>query len=418
MKKFKIIAVLCSTMMFINQGMLLSNAETVDDNAEVIISDTSEKLYTISYNTNGGNGKITQNEPSPAGESVKLSVWALQKEGYAHTGWTDGENVYERGEIIEMPEKNLALKAVWTRLYTLSYEDFSYLVEKLPLSDATVVPGTEIYLPNYALFKGEARFNGWLVNGVYHEPLSYFTMPEEDVYIEISWSEPLEFTYYSGDVEGCIGADKVTFTKYGGFKFQLSDSTRLARLGYKLTGWYDADEDVSYDLEDTYCMPDKNKIIYAIWTPIKVAVSFLSSEGSGSMERQIIDYDSIITLPECKFVNDGYKLLGWNLKGNYYEPESKFQIKIDKMGEALKFNAVWIEEDINPGDINLDGSCDLTDLTLLSLHILKDREITDENILKNADVRRDDAINLADLAYYRQYLTGAKILLGMKGESE
>lgn len=49
------------------------------------------------------------------------------------------------------------------------------------------------------------------------------------------------------------------------------------------------------------------------------------------------------------------------------------------------------------GDVNLDGSVDLTDLTTLALYILHDIELEGQ-ALKNADVKADTKIDLADLA--------------------
>ena len=56
------------------------------------------------------------------------------------------------------------------------------------------------------------------------------------------------------------------------------------------------------------------------------------------------------------------------------------------------------------GDINLNGTIDVTDLTELSLYLLGDRELT-ENQQKSADVDSDGAVTLADLARLQQYLS-------------
>ncbi len=56
------------------------------------------------------------------------------------------------------------------------------------------------------------------------------------------------------------------------------------------------------------------------------------------------------------------------------------------------------------GDINNDGSVDLTDLTELSLALIGDRKMTDEELLR-ADVDRSGRTDLADLAHLRQYLS-------------
>ena len=56
------------------------------------------------------------------------------------------------------------------------------------------------------------------------------------------------------------------------------------------------------------------------------------------------------------------------------------------------------------GDLNSDGIVDVTDLTELSLALLGDRNLS-ENQKKAADVDDDGAVTLADLARLRQYLS-------------
>ncbi len=56
------------------------------------------------------------------------------------------------------------------------------------------------------------------------------------------------------------------------------------------------------------------------------------------------------------------------------------------------------------GDINGDGEADLSDLTLLSLHLVGDKFIP-KKVLKAADVYNDGEVNIADLAHFKQYIS-------------
>ncbi|MBQ9981041.1 MAG: cellulose 1,4-beta-cellobiosidase [Oscillospiraceae bacterium] len=67
--------------------------------------------------------------------------------------------------------------------------------------------------------------------------------------------------------------------------------------------------------------------------------------------------------------------------------------------------------DFTYGDINADGEVDLTDLTYLSLYLMKDRTLTG-NALKAADVYGDGDVNLADLAHFKQYICQDPVTLG------
>lgn len=49
------------------------------------------------------------------------------------------------------------------------------------------------------------------------------------------------------------------------------------------------------------------------------------------------------------------------------------------------------------GDINGDRKTELTDLTELSLYLIGDKELSDDELLR-ADVNSDEKVDLADLA--------------------
>lgn len=49
------------------------------------------------------------------------------------------------------------------------------------------------------------------------------------------------------------------------------------------------------------------------------------------------------------------------------------------------------------GDINGDSKTELTDLTELSLYLIGDKELSDDELLR-ADVDSDEKVDLADLA--------------------
>ena len=419
MCRFKLIAVLCAVVLSANMYAVSGSAYAEETSAEVTVSDSKEEvLYSIEYDKNGGTGTLTQNLPSAEGSEVKLSVWALKREGYAHIGWTDGENTYERGETITMPAHDLKLTAVWKKLYTITYEDFSAIGYDIPLSDGTVVPGTEVYLPNYAMFNGDAKFNGWLVNGEYYEPRSTFIMPEEDVHVTADWLSPVSFAYSAGDVDGVTSEPIIYTEKYPGAEYNTADAPPISRLGYKVGSWHIVGTEEYYSANDSYIIPDKDAVFEVVWTPIIIGVSFDANGGTGTMEREKHKHDTVTNISECLFEKEGYKLLGWQLRDEYYGPEAEYQVKIKKAGESLKFKAIWIDENENPGDINGDGVADLTDMTLLSLDIIGDYDITDENAKTNADVLKDGEVNLADLAYYKQFISQDKILLGLPSEGE
>ena len=65
------------------------------------------------------------------------------------------------------------------------------------------------------------------------------------------------------------------------------------------------------------------------------------------------------------------------------------------------------------GDLNADKQVDLTDLIMLSLHLLGDSELSD-NSLRYADVNGDGEVDILDLPYLRQYIMHDPVTLGPK----
>lgn len=419
MKNYRSLSLLCACAVVLGSvsSSALYAAETEEEDAVSVTESSSESdVFRVHYEKNGGTGRIEETEPVKAGEFVVLSPWALRKDGYSHTGWTDGEKTYKRGQKIEMPENDLYLKPTWKKVFFVRYEKLEPYGYATPFQDGTVSPGTEIYLPNLAMHNGDKQFNGWLINGVHYDPLSTFIMPEENVLVEVDWQVPIKLDYYAGDVDGVIGSSHYIVDKFAGYNINLSNNERLARVGYKLIGWYDPDEDKKYDLEASYMVPDRDVTMLAVWSPLKVSMKFNANGGTGKMSNQIEVFDTAANIKECTFTKEGYKLHGWLHDDEYYMPGETVHVKIAEIGEFMNFTAIWIEEDRNPGDLNRDGIIDISDMALLALHLVGDCEITDEKILDDADVEYDGVVDLSDLARFRQFLSHNKILLGMKGE--
>ncbi len=65
------------------------------------------------------------------------------------------------------------------------------------------------------------------------------------------------------------------------------------------------------------------------------------------------------------------------------------------------------------GDIDNNGKVEISDLTMLSLYMLQDITLTEEQ-LKAADVSFDKKINMADIATLTQFIKGDDITLGFR----
>ena len=84
---------------------------------------------------------------------------------------------------------------------------------------------------------------------------------------------------------------------------------------------------------------------------------------------------------------------------------------VDPLYISNKFNVEFLAaapdtvvSTVTTGDIDLNGTIDVTDLTELSLALIGDKELSDDQ-QKAADVDVDGAVTLADLARLQQYLS-------------
>lgn len=69
--------------------------------------------------------------------------------------------------------------------------------------------------------------------------------------------------------------------------------------------------------------------------------------------------------------------------------------------------------DILYGDVDLNGTADLTDLSKLSVYLMSKTGISSEGLLR-ADVEYDGIVDIADLAKLKQYVSKDKVTLGPK----
>ena len=72
--------------------------------------------------------------------------------------------------------------------------------------------------------------------------------------------------------------------------------------------------------------------------------------------------------------------------------------------KGIHFEERFITEIGDKGDLNIDTISDLTDLSILSLALIGDMDLTDEQ-KEQGDVDNDGSLTMADLAKLRQFLS-------------
>lgn len=88
--------------------------------ADVTLTAQWEKVYTVTYNLNGGSGDVPIQEARPEGGTFTIaSAEGITKEGYTFAGWSDGTKTYQPNEIYTISTADVILTAQWKTKWTL-----------------------------------------------------------------------------------------------------------------------------------------------------------------------------------------------------------------------------------------------------------------------------------------------------------
>ncbi len=104
--------------------------------------------------------------------------------------------------------------------------------------------------------------------------------------------------------------------------------------------------------------------------------------------------------------NEGYKAVGWKLSDGRIILDGNTGIKLTGPVSAEPIYEEISSNEPDPvisGDINGDKVTDLTDLTMLSLYLMRDLELTIPQITA-ADIDDSKEADIADLSYYKQFI--------------
>ena len=166
---------------------------------------------------------------------------------------------------------------------------------------------------------------------------------------------------------------------------------------------------------EDYTVPkDIQKILKGAFSSCKNLRSVTVQNGTEQLETYAFcDSDSLekVTLPSSVWIIERNFDNCPNLTV-YAEKTDKIEEYISKLGEKDFKNFVLTEKTEEPekkdkvttGDINADGKIDITDLSLLSLYLIGDKEFTDVQ-KQAADTDKNGKTELTDLATFRQFLS-------------
>ena len=222
---------------------------------------------------------------------------AIEKRGYTHTGWTDGESTYFTG--VWQTLKDVSLTPVWEIVnYTLSYDLDGGKLESVNPASYTVESDTfTLHEPTRFGY----TFQGWLREGG--------TQPVKNVVIEKGtigdaafaavWKgNPHTVTLNANGGNVGVGTLNVVFDT----AYTLPIPTRA---GYTFTGWYNG----AAKFSDGTWKRDEDIKLDAAWTANTYKINLNAAGGTVSSSSMTATYDAPFTLPTP--TRYGYTFTGW-----------------------------------------------------------------------------------------------------------
>ena len=276
---------------------------------------TTEAIYTIKFDGNGGVGSMEEIYTTPSKE-VQLISNSFTRIGYTFIGWNtevDGSGTTYYNEQNISIDSDLTLYAQWTPIYTIT---FNANGGSGSMSSETVSSGSSVSLPANTFTRSGYEFVGWNTNadgsGVPYTNGQRIT-PSRNITLYAQWNKNEVYYTISFNSNGGSGTMYSTEVQEG-VNYTLPANT-FSRTGYTFIGWNTNvnGNGTSYNDKHTI-MVRGNLTLYAQWKKIEVyyTITFNANGGSGSMSSQTVSAGTSFYLPINTFTRSGYEFVGWN----------------------------------------------------------------------------------------------------------
>ncbi|WP_294531790.1 InlB B-repeat-containing protein [uncultured Pseudoflavonifractor sp.] len=331
------------------------------------------QLYYVTYDANGGTGRVTDENGYMAGQSfTPKSGDSLTREGYTFVGWSTDKNAVEADSSFAIPAEggDVTLYAVWkadepaVKNYILQYyyKDNNTLVsfdsQSYEEGQTAVVIDREPTLPGYT-------FTGWNTDlygaGTAYKAGDEIVMTDNvSLYAQWTWNgtEPEPDTYtvtyvWVGDIPA--GVTLPASASYAA-DTEVTVAPAPAQVeGYTFSGW-------SCDLvtirDGKFIMPPQDVYLLGVWTkdggtepePNTYTITF-KTEAGGTINGGTADvtgtYSEGAAFPErpTTAANSGYVFDGW-----YDESGNKVTEWPATVTASATYTARWTEESTGPID--------------------------------------------------------------------
>ena len=349
--------------------MVMDNESIIDGKTSVLNFPTGAHTYIVprlSYDANGGEGEMEGNYSVMASDSAKAEVKAnsFTRPHYTFKNWNtqaDGEGTsYAAGDEPDLRD-NMTLYAQWTAdTYTIRYDANSENVSGT-MGDASASYDETVTLPESKFTAPEhMHFASWNTaadgTGTSYKPgqkvQSLSDKNNGTVTLYAQWTNDTYTIKYDANNKNASGTMSDTSATYD--ETVTLPENKFTASGYaEFTGWNTKADGTGTSYENgqkVKNLSSKNGAtvtLYAQWDPVTFRVKF-NGNGSGSGVMKDIEGKAgdSITLPENRFVKEGYVFAGWNTKsdgtGDSYDDKASFEYKPVE-NQTVTLYAQWKE---------------------------------------------------------------------------
>ena len=231
---------------------------------------TTEAIYTIKFDGNGGVGSMEEIYTTSSKE-VQLISNSFTRTGYTFIGWNtevDGSGTTYYNEQNISIDSDLTLYAQWTPIYTIT---FNANGGSGSMSSEMVSSGSSVSLPANTFTRSGYKFVGWNTNadgsGISYTNGQRIT-PSRDIILYAQWKK-IEI-YYTITFNGNGGSGSMSTMTVNASSSVTLPSNKFTQSGYSFTGWNTKADGIGTSFTDGQTItPSGNLILYAQWKKIE-----------------------------------------------------------------------------------------------------------------------------------------------------
>ena len=300
----------------------------------VYMSVVEPKTYMVTYDANGGDNAPVDSTNYTAGTTAALSgAGDMVREGYTFSGWQNGFNFYNVGDIITITA-DITLSAMWTQEITVAPVE-SYKVtynanggENAPVDSTNYTAGTTATLSDAGDMVREGyTFSGWQ-NGFNFYNVGDIITITADITLSAMWTQeiavaPVESYKVTYNANGGENAPVDSTNYTAGTTATLSGAGDMVREGYTFSGWQNGFN--FYNVGDTITIT-ADITLSAMWTkeivvaPVEAYKVIYNANGAkGDLPVDATNYvvgTTATILDQGTLSRQGYTFVGWNTAAN------------------------------------------------------------------------------------------------------